>query len=209
VSAALALGGLGVHLGLVFGVQEAGQRRRTGRSSWVDPRSKDPTERAADALFVAGFGLVLASPALALAGVLEPRELPAPAGAAGAALLAGATVGARRAQRTMGAAWRTGVGGDAAGPLVVDGPFARVRNPVYTAFLAAAAGAALLAPTPVAVAGAAVLGAGLELQVRGVEEPHLGRAHGPRYAAYAARAGRFLPGVGRLGAGGRSAQRPA
>ena len=40
--------------------------------------------------------------------------------------------------------------------------------------------------------------AALELQVRVVEEPHLLRAHGGAYASYAARVGRFVPGVGRL-----------
>ena len=36
------------------------------------------------------------------------------------------------------------------------------------------------------------------LQVRIVEEPHLLRVHGSRYAAYAARVGQFFPGLGRL-----------
>jgi protein-S-isoprenylcysteine O-methyltransferase Ste14 len=34
--------------------------------------------------------------------------------------------------------------------------------------------------------------------IRAVEAPYLLRVHGPAYAAYAARTGRFLPGVGRL-----------
>ena len=38
----------------------------------------------------------------------------------------------------------------------------------------------------------------LELQTRVVEEPHLLRTHGDEYASYAARVGRFVPGVGRL-----------
>ena len=37
--------------------------------------------------------------------------------------------------------------------------------------------------------------------VSAVEEPHLRRLHGDPYAAYAARTGRFLPGVGRGTAG--------
>ncbi len=49
-----------------------------------------------------------------------------------------------------------------------------------------------------AIAGAGVFLAALELQVRAVEEPHLQAEHGERYRAYAARAGRFVPGVGRL-----------
>jgi protein-S-isoprenylcysteine O-methyltransferase Ste14 len=40
--------------------------------------------------------------------------------------------------------------------------------------------------------------AGLEIQVRLVEEPYLIRVHGDAYRTYAARTGRFVPGVGRL-----------
>ncbi len=43
-----------------------------------------------------------------------------------------------------------------------------------------------------------VLVVALELQTRAVEESHLRRLHGSRYAAYAARVGRFVPGLGRL-----------
>lgn len=39
---------------------------------------------------------------------------------------------------------------------------------------------------------------GLALQVRLVEEPYLLRTHGEVYRDWAARTGRFLPGVGRL-----------
>jgi protein-S-isoprenylcysteine O-methyltransferase Ste14 len=38
----------------------------------------------------------------------------------------------------------------------------------------------------------------IEMQVRVVEEPYLRRTHGDAYTAYAARGGRFLPGIGRL-----------
>jgi protein-S-isoprenylcysteine O-methyltransferase Ste14 len=41
----------------------------------------------------------------------------------------------------------------------------------------------------------------LEIQVRAVEEPYLLRTHPEEYAEYLARAGRFVPGVGRLVAG--------
>ena len=36
------------------------------------------------------------------------------------------------------------------------------------------------------------------MQVRAVEEPHLLATHGRAYADYAARVGRFVPGIGRL-----------
>lgn len=41
--------------------------------------------------------------------------------------------------------------------------------------------------------------AGVELQVRRVEEPYLHQSHGPPYRDYTARVGRSLPGIGRTG----------
>ena len=50
----------------------------------------------------------------------------------------------------------------------------------------------------VALIAFVVLVVALELQVRVVEEPYLLVAQGAAYADYAARVGRFVPGVGRL-----------
>jgi protein-S-isoprenylcysteine O-methyltransferase Ste14 len=60
------------------------------------------------------------------------------------------------------------------------------------------AGIALLSPTPVTLAAAVLLVLAVELHVRLVEEPYLLRTHGRAYAGYAARTGRFFPGVGGL-----------
>src|SRR3954463_3416795 len=82
--------------------------------------------------------------------------------------------------------------------LVTGGPFALVRNPIYTAMIPFFAGIALIVANVVGLAAAACVVVSLELQTRAVEEPHLLRAHGDEYASYAARVGRFVPGVGRL-----------
>jgi protein-S-isoprenylcysteine O-methyltransferase Ste14 len=57
-----------------------------------------------------------------------------------------------------------------------------------------------MVPTWPGLAAPVLVGLGLELQVRLVEEPYLIRTHGDEYRAYAARVGRFVPGVGRLAA---------
>lgn len=62
------------------------------------------------------------------------------------------------------------------------------------------AGLALMVPNLVAVLALAALVAAVQLQVRVVEEPYLLNTHGDDYAAYTARAGRFLPGIGRRAA---------
>jgi protein-S-isoprenylcysteine O-methyltransferase Ste14 len=61
-------------------------------------------------------------------------------------------------------------------------------------------GLALLTPNWIVAAGVATLITALELQVRRVEEPYLLRVHATAYRDYAARTGRFLPGIGRLAA---------
>ena len=82
--------------------------------------------------------------------------------------------------------------------LVTSGPFALVRNPIYAAMIPFFAGIALIVGNAVGLAAVACAVTSLELQTRVVEEPHLRRTHGEEYASYAARVGRFVPGVGRL-----------
>jgi protein-S-isoprenylcysteine O-methyltransferase Ste14 len=82
--------------------------------------------------------------------------------------------------------------------LVTSGPFAVVRNPIFTATYATLLGLTLALPNPVALAGLAMALIGLQLQVRLVEEPYLQATHGAEYEQYASRVGRFLPWVGRI-----------
>jgi protein-S-isoprenylcysteine O-methyltransferase Ste14 len=102
------------------------------------------------------------------------------------------------AQVTMGASWRVGVDPSEATTLVTAGPFGWCRNPIFAAMLTSLLGLALAVPNVAAWLGFAAALAGIEIHVRVVEEPHLSRLHGERYRDYAARTGRFLPGVGRL-----------
>ncbi|MBU8822747.1 methyltransferase family protein [Mycolicibacterium goodii] len=101
------------------------------------------------------------------------------------------------AQLGLGASWRIGVDETERTELVTTGPFAIVRNPIFTALMITLTGLALMVPNPAAIAGLVVAVAGIELQVRGVEEPYLRRAHGRAYTDYTSRVGRFLPRAGR------------
>ena len=60
------------------------------------------------------------------------------------------------------------------------------------------AGLAVMVPNLVSLAALLLAVVALALQVRAVEEPYLRRVHGSAYLRYAARVGRFLPGLGRL-----------
>jgi protein-S-isoprenylcysteine O-methyltransferase Ste14 len=105
-------------------------------------------------------------------------------------------IGIPVAQSAMGRSWRIGVDPGERTDLVTHGPFRLVRNPVFTAMITASAGLTTLTPTWPQLLAMTSLVAGIQLQVRVVEEPYLIATH-DGYAAYAARVGRFLPLIGR------------
>ena len=186
-----------LYLALAFGARMLLQLRRTGSTGFKGiGGSPGSLEWTAGALFIAAFGLGFLSPVLDLVGALEPvfRLGPLP----GSLLFLIGLLGTLAAQWTMGDSWRVGVDEAEKTRLVTGGPFAVVRNPIFAAMIPASLGLTLLVPNAVAVVGFAMLIVALELQVRFVEEPYLLRTHGVRYAEYAARVGRFMPGMGRL-----------
>jgi protein-S-isoprenylcysteine O-methyltransferase Ste14 len=197
--AAAALVLSGVSLTITFGLRVALQLRRTG-STGVHGLAADapPLERLTAVLFVAGLATGAAAPTLALLNVIEP--IAALDGALGneigAAIVVAGIVLTFGAQLSMGDSWRIGVDPEERTELVTGGPFELVRNPIYSALLPTVLGLVLMVPSVVAIAGFVTLFLALELQVRLVEEPYLLQVHGDAYADYAARVGRFVPGLG-------------
>lgn len=188
------------YLVLAFGIRVAVALRTTGKTGISSLRAAPPIELVGGALFFAGTILGGVNPLLAVLDAVEPwSELDTTAAhAAGFALCGIGIAGTFAAQMAMGASWRIGVDPAERTELVTGGVFSLCRNPIYTFMITAWIGFALLVPTwPMLLAGVLVI-AGIEIQVRLVEEPHLLRSHGEPYAAYAGRAGRFLPGLGRL-----------
>lgn len=100
------------------------------------------------------------------------------------------------AQAQMGASWRVGVD-ERPTALVTSGLFRLVRNPIYSALLAMMTGLVLVTPSPWTAMGWVYAATVVSQQTR-LEEQHLVRLHGAAYLAYAARVGRFVPGIGRL-----------
>ena len=194
---ALAL--MALYLALAFGVRVAVALRTTGKTGISSLRSAPAIELLGGALFFAGVILGGANPALAVADVVEPwSELDTtPAHVTGFALCAIGIGGTFAAQLAMGSSWRIGVDPAERTALVTGGVFTLCRNPIYTFMAIAWIGFALLVPTWLMAAAGLLLIAGLEVQVRLVEEPHLLRTQGEPYAAYARRVGRFVPGLGR------------
>jgi protein-S-isoprenylcysteine O-methyltransferase Ste14 len=149
-----------------------------------------------------GVGMILlaAGPTAELAGLVEPwpaldRSAFHAAGLATALLGFAVTIAA---QLQMRDSWRVGVDEHETTPLVTEGLFTVVRNPIYGGMLLVGAGIIGMAPNVVSAVAFGCSLLGIEIQVRRVEEPHLTRAHGERYLSYARRVGRFLPWVGRV-----------
>jgi protein-S-isoprenylcysteine O-methyltransferase Ste14 len=197
----LALGLYALYGALAFGLRSWLQVRRTGSSGFKGVSGRPGSlEWTAGVLFVVAIAVGVAAPVLDVTDVLEPLGALDSAGvrATGAAIFLVGLIATLYAQIAMGESWRIGVDEDERTDLVTAGPFAVVRNPIFAAMLPTSVGLALLVPNALALAGVAVLVVALEIQVRLVEEPYLRRVHGSRYGEYAARVGRFLPGVGRL-----------
>jgi protein-S-isoprenylcysteine O-methyltransferase Ste14 len=184
---------------------------RTWRLAGVFPvvfhREAETAQRVIGALL----GLFLAGLAVwsLLCAMLEPGrlgiwQLAAGWHATGWLLFLGGLVITLVAQSQMGASWRVGID-DRPTQLVTGGLFALSRNPIFLGMFLSLAAVVLITPAPWTVAGFAIAVVLISLQVR-LEERNLVRMHGPEYATYAARVGRFVPWLGRLHTRGR---RPA
>lgn len=186
---------------LAFGWRSLVQYRRTGSTGFRGFSGRPGSaEWLGGALFAATCVLALVAPVADLLGVVGRIDaLDSPRiRIVGLALYLAGLAGTLWAQLAMGDSWRVGVDATERTTLVMRGPFALVRNPIFTAMLGGIAGVALLVPNPIALLSVALLVVGLEAHVRLVEEPYLLRVHGGVYRSYAARTGRFLPGIGRL-----------
>jgi len=198
----VALGCYGLYGVLAFGLRSAVQMRRTGSTGFKGISGRPGSlEWSAGVLFGIALIVGVLAPVLDVTGALEPIDLlDGPVGhALGLALFALGLAATLYAQLAMGESWRVGVDENERTDLVTHGPFAVVRNPIFAAMIPTSLGLTLMVPNVVALIGFAALVLALEIQVRLVEEPYLGKVHGKDYASYAGRTGRFAPGLGRLG----------
>lgn len=187
-----------------FGLRGWLHHRATGDSGhrFSRPRAGS-AEWWAQVLFVLALVLGAVAPVLAATDVVGPvgwltRSATQVAGLV-VALAGFAAVLA--AQQAMGRSWRVGVDPSERTELVTAAVFGVVRNPIFTAMITAAAGLTAMVPSVPQLLALAFLVAGVELQVRVVEEPYLSRTHGSGYDDYTRRVGRFVPGIGRRTAG--------
>ncbi len=176
------------------------QRRRTGDSGMrFDAGPAGGAHWWVRTVLLAAIALSATAPLAGMAGLDPLPLLDSPVlrwtGAVVAMLGIAATAAS---QLAMGDSWRIGVDPNERTALVTGGPFALIRNPIFTAFLTSSAGFMLMTGNILGVLGFVILVAAVEAQVRVMEEPYLREAHGAQYAAYAARVGRFVPYLGRV-----------
>ncbi len=185
-------------LAAAFGWRTMMHRRQTGDSGFRWQRH-DRVARVSGALFAGTILIGTIGVALAAFSVTA-LWVPLAGTAAFVVGLAGFLAGCAltlAAQSAMGASWRIGVDPSERTGLVTDGLFARVRNPIFTGMVTAAAGLALLAPTLLTAVSVVLLIGAVGLQVRRIEEPYLREAM-PGWPGYAQRVGRFVPRLGRI-----------
>ena len=183
MQAAIALVGYAGFLSLVFIV-------RTDPWRWVGFASR--ADAAAGVLLIVAVSCSLVSLLLVLLGGLQPWGTSPAVSVAGVLLLTVGVAVALEAQRQLGPAWRPGIERRDRPLLVTSGLYRCSRNPFYVGWILVAAGAAVLSPAPLTVAGLVGLIASLEVVVRLVEEPALTATLGRPFAEYERGTRRFV-----------------
>lgn len=174
------------------------ERRRTGRAANLFP--PEPLGRALRLIWFPAVGLWVALPLLFATLVRPVRQLnffqplfvrPVLSWVAlFVALLAFAAT--LLCWRKMGRSWRMGINPDDKTSLVVTGPYSHLRHPIYALSSLLMICTMAILPSPAMITVGVVHLLLLQWEARR-EERHLTALHGPTYADYAARTGRFLP----------------
>jgi protein-S-isoprenylcysteine O-methyltransferase Ste14 len=176
-------------------------RRQTGQSANYMPR--EPVGRALRLLWNPVVVLWIADPWLV--AWLPAHMVPAvlrPLGAwpwlvwPGVAVAAGAFGATLVCWKRMGRSWRMGINPDEKTNLIVTGPYAYLRHPIYALSGLMMLGSMAVVPSPVLLA-AGVIHILLLRWEAAREESYLLATHGEAYAAYQRATGRFVPWPGR------------
>ena len=166
-------------------------RARARRSA---ERRRDPVSLVGLVLEgVAFFGLFLLRDASRALPAVSPAAIAWLVVALAALLLAASVLLADRALAVLGSQWRVVASVAADDRLVMDGPYAYVRHPVYTAMLGILVGTGMLLAAPAVVAAATVVYfAGTSIRIKS-EERLLRDRFGASQDAYARAVPALLP----------------
>ncbi len=127
-----------------------------------------------------------------LPALLRPAYPLDPLRWAAVAVVVAAYFATRVCWRRMGRSWRMGIDPGERTTLVVTGPYAYVRHPIYALSSVMMVASVVAVPSPTLALAAGVHLLLLQWEARR-EERNLSRLHGPAYDDYRAGVGRFIP----------------
>ncbi len=183
-----------IYWGGVF-LQARRVRKKIGRTPNLAP--KDAKERLLWLgwfIVIAGWigqPLLVSGPDFAPLNLLPQLSHPATL-IPGIALLVLGYAGTLWCYAAMGAAWRIGIDKTGSSNLVQNGPYGRMRHPIYSFQIVMLLGAVLLLPTPISLIILVLHFICASIKA-GDEEQHLGGVFGEEYVGYLQRTGRFVP----------------
>ncbi len=97
-----------------------------------------------------------------------------------------------RCWKTMGRHWRMGIDPAERNPLIANGPFSRVRHPIYALSALMMLATVVVVPSPLMLVVASIH-IGLLVWEARREERHMLAVHGEEYAEYRRQIGGFVP----------------
>jgi protein-S-isoprenylcysteine O-methyltransferase Ste14 len=170
-------------------------RRQTGRAANFVPA--EPIGKILRVIWQPIVWMWIAGPIAAGFGVRSPRLLTPMYDLSiirwiAVAIAAVAFALTRICWKQMGKSWRMGIDPNERTSLIVTGPYAYVRNPIYALSNVLMVATAVAVPTPLMIFAAAVHLLLLQWEARR-EERHLSQILGAEYDQYRAAVGRFVP----------------
>jgi protein-S-isoprenylcysteine O-methyltransferase Ste14 len=171
------------------------QKKRTGNAGNLFPR-----ETLGQVLRIIWFPAIFAWIAIPILTallerrprVLEPYALPRSLAWIVLAIAVAAFIATLICWKKMGKSWRMGIDPNDKTQLVISGPYARLRHPIYALSSLLMLCTMVIVPSPVMLAVGVVHLLLLQWEARR-EEAYLTTVHGQAYSDYAAKTGRFIP----------------
>ncbi|MDB5323763.1 MAG: putative protein-S-isoprenylcysteine methyltransferase [Phycisphaerales bacterium] len=170
------------------------EKRRTGRAANLLP--PEPLGRALRLIWFPAIFLwiilPLAAGILQLPWVFQPLYTSAVLAWSALAVAIVAFIATLICWKKMGKSWRMGINPDDKTQLVISGPYAYLRHPIYALSSLLMICTMLILPSPAMLVVGFIHLFLLQWEARR-EEKYLTALHGPTYADYAAKTGRFVP----------------
>jgi protein-S-isoprenylcysteine O-methyltransferase Ste14 len=170
------------------------EKRRTGQAANLLP--PEPLGRALRIIWFPTIALWIILPLLAGSRqwpwILRPVYVNAIVACAALAVAVAAFIATLICWKKMGRSWRMGINPDDKTQLIISGPYAYLRHPIYALSSLLMLCTMAILPSPAMLSVGVIHLILLQWEARR-EEKYLTALHGATYGDYAARTGRFVP----------------